>query len=67
MKIKITKTYEISEIDRKAIAFGFNSENEVASHEECRQYLFDFGDEKLPTLVRQYYAAKAKYYKELAE
>jgi hypothetical protein len=67
MKIKITKTYEISEIHRKAIAHANGSEHEVATHEECRDYLAQYGDYDLEDLVKSYYAAKAKYYEGLAK
>ena len=38
MKIKITKTYEVNDVERAAIAWSISSKNELASHKECRDY-----------------------------
>ena len=67
MKIKVTNTYEVSNIQRKAIAWSISSKNKLASHEECRSYLESNGGEDLDDLVKSYYAEKAQYYQKLAE
>lgn len=66
MKIKVTNTYEVSNIQREAIAWSISSKNKLASHEECRNYL-ENNSEDLDDLVKSYYAEKAQYYQKLAE
>lgn len=66
MKIKVTHTYEVNNIQREAIAWNIRSKNKLASHDECRSYLENNGED-LDDLVKSYYAEKAQYYKKLAE
>ena len=67
MKIKVTKTYEVNDVERRAIARSISSKNELASHKECQDYLESFGDADLDDLVKSYYADMAQYYTGLAK
>jgi hypothetical protein len=64
MKVKVTKTYIVSDDERLAIAHHYGLEGK-ANHETVRDYINQFGDDFTET-AKKYYRAMADLFAEKA-